>query len=67
MRSRAAASSIYAPGTNLLLLPIEYMTEVHDQVAATAEEFNCPGDLHVGTNIYGFIKVASAMFRQGSV
>lgn len=43
------------------------MTEVHDQVAATAEEFNCPGDLHVGTNIYGFIKVASAMFRQGVV
>ncbi|KAJ0407087.1 hypothetical protein P43SY_005360 [Pythium insidiosum] len=45
----------------------EYMYELHDRVAATADEFNAPGDLHVGTNIAGFLAVAQAMFRQGAV
>jgi glutamate dehydrogenase (NADP+) len=43
------------------------MTELHDRIAATAEDFNAPGDLHVGVNISGFLSVAQAMFRQGVV
>jgi hypothetical protein len=43
------------------------MSKLYDRVAATAEEFNVPGDLHVGVNITGFLSVAQAMFRQGAV
>lgn len=43
------------------------MYQLHDRVATTAEEFNAPGDLHVGVNIAGFLRVAEAMFRQGAV
>jgi glutamate dehydrogenase (NADP+) len=46
---------------------LEYMYKLHDRVAATAEDFNVPGDLHSGVNITGFMAVASAMFRQGAV
>lgn len=45
----------------------EYMNDLHDRIAATAEEFNVSGDLHVGANITGFLSVAQAMFRQGVV
>ncbi|KAE9025139.1 NADP-specific glutamate dehydrogenase [Phytophthora rubi] len=43
----------------------EYMYKLHDRVAATADEFNAAGDLHVGANITAFMSVAAAMFRQG--
>ncbi|KAE9210491.1 NADP-specific glutamate dehydrogenase [Phytophthora fragariae] len=45
----------------------EYMYKLHDRVAATADEFNAAGDLHVGANITAFMSVAAAMFRQGVV
>jgi glutamate dehydrogenase (NADP+) len=45
----------------------EYMYTLHDRIAATAEDFNAPGDLHIGANITGFLSVAQAMFRQGVV
>ncbi|CAI5704153.1 unnamed protein product [Peronospora farinosa] len=45
----------------------EYMYKLHDRVAASAEEFNASGDLHMGANITAFMSVASAMFRQGVV
>lgn len=45
----------------------KYMYELHDRVAATAEEFNAASDLHVGSNITAFMSVAAAMFRQGVV
>jgi glutamate dehydrogenase (NADP+) len=45
----------------------DYMRNLHDRVAATAADFNAPGDLHVGVNIAGFLAVAQAMFRQGAV
>lgn len=43
------------------------MYKLHDRVAATADEFNAGGDLHVGANITAFMSVAAAMFRQGVV
>ncbi|KAF1772348.1 NAD(P)-binding domain [Phytophthora cactorum] len=45
----------------------DYMYKLHDRVAASAEEFNAAGDLHVGANITAFMSVAAAMFRQGVV
>lgn len=45
----------------------EYMYDLHDRIAVTAEDFNAPGDLHIGANIAGFLSVAQAMFRQGVV
>jgi glutamate dehydrogenase (NADP+) len=43
------------------------MREIHEQCAATAEEFGVPGDYVAGANIAGFRKVADAMLDQGVV
>ncbi len=43
------------------------MTEIHRNCFETAEEYNAPGNLVVGANIAGFIKVADAMLDQGLV
>lgn len=43
------------------------MGKLYNRVAATAKEFNAPGNLHVGVNVAGFLSVAQAMFRQGAV
>ena len=43
------------------------MTGIHQQCSDAAEEYNQKGDLVVGANIAGFIKVANAMMSQGVV
>ena len=43
------------------------MTEVYEEVKATAKEFNTRGDLLAGTNISAFLKVANVMLSHGSV
>ena len=43
------------------------MTGIHKQCSDAAEEYNQKGNLVVGANIAGFIKVAEAMMDQGVV
>lgn len=43
------------------------MNETYDEVVSTAKEFNTRGDLHAGTNISAFLRVANVMLQQGSV
>lgn len=41
------------------------MTDLYDVVAETAEKLGRPGDIQMGANAAGFIKVADAMIDQG--
>jgi len=43
------------------------MTAIHKQCCEAAQEYDCPGNLVVGANITGFVKVANAMLAQGLV
>ena len=43
------------------------MTGIHAQCAEAAEKYGHGGDLVVGANIAGFLKVANAMLDQGVV
>ena len=43
------------------------MDAVYDQCRDAAEAYGCPGNLVVGANIAGFLKVANAMMAQGVV
>jgi glutamate dehydrogenase (NADP+) len=43
------------------------MITIHQNAARTAEEYGSPGNLVVGANIAGFVKVADAMLDQGIV
>ena len=43
------------------------MIEVHRQCADTAKEYGAPGNLVIGANIAGFVKVADSMLDQGLV
>ena len=45
----------------------QIMTGIHRQCSDAAEEYNQKGDLVVGANIAGFVKVADAMMSQGIV
>ena len=45
----------------------EIMIAIHKQCYETAEEYGQPGNLVMGANIAGFIKVADAMLDQGLV
>ena len=45
----------------------QIMTAIHKQCADAAEEYGQKGDLVVGANIAGFLKVANAMMDQGVV
>ena len=45
----------------------QIMTGIHKQCADAAEEYGQKGDLVVGANIAGFLKVANAMMDQGVV
>jgi len=45
----------------------DIMVEVHRQCYETAEEYDAPGNLVMGANIAGFVKVADAMLDQGLV
>ena len=45
----------------------DLMKQIHDNSYATAEEYGCPCDYVVGSNIAGFLKVANAMIEQGVV
>ena len=43
------------------------MVTIHKNISQASEEYGCPGNLVVGANIAGFIKVADAMLAQGLV
>ncbi|MCZ7640333.1 MAG: NADP-specific glutamate dehydrogenase [Verrucomicrobia bacterium] len=43
------------------------MVTIHQNAFNTAAEYGCPGNLVVGANIAGFVKVADAMLDQGVV
>lgn len=45
----------------------QIMITIHKNARETAEEYGQPGNLLVGANIAGFIKVADAMLEQGLV
>jgi glutamate dehydrogenase (NADP+) len=45
----------------------QIMTEIHRQCFETAERWDQPGNLVMGANIAGFVKVADAMLDQGLV
>jgi len=45
----------------------EIMKAIHRQAWETAEAYGYPGDLQVGANIAGFVKVADSMIDQGLV
>lgn len=43
------------------------MTELYEEVKATAKEFNTRGDLLSGASIAAFLRVANVMVAHGSV
>jgi len=43
------------------------MDNIYKQCTETAQEYGKPGNLVVGANIAGFLKVAKAMMAQGVV
>ncbi len=45
----------------------QIMHSIHDNCAATAEEYGAPGDYVLGANIAGFIRVAEAMNALGVI
>jgi glutamate dehydrogenase (NADP+) len=45
----------------------QIMNSIYDQCVAAAEEYGAKGNLVVGANIAGFLKVAEAMLAQGVV
>ena len=45
----------------------QQMSILYDEVKRTAKEFNTRGDLHAGTNIASFLRVADVMLMHGSV
>ncbi|MEA3224237.1 MAG: NADP-specific glutamate dehydrogenase [Thermodesulfobacteriota bacterium] len=45
----------------------QIMVNIHKNCFETAQEYGCPGNLVIGANIAGFIKVANAMLHQGLV
>jgi len=45
----------------------EIMNRIYEQSTGAAEEYGCPGNLVVGANAAGFLKVARAMLAQGVV
>jgi glutamate dehydrogenase (NADP+) len=45
----------------------QIMTTIHKNASNTAAEYGQPGNLVIGANIAGFVKVADAMLDQGVV
>ncbi|GAH86305.1 unnamed protein product [marine sediment metagenome] len=45
----------------------DIMIAIHQQCFDAAEEYGQPGNLAMGANIAGFVKVADAMLDQGLV
>ncbi|WP_298669567.1 NADP-specific glutamate dehydrogenase [uncultured Sphingomonas sp.] len=45
----------------------QIMRDIHDNCAATAEEYSSPGDYVLGANIAGFVRVAEAMRSLGVI
>ncbi len=43
------------------------MTSIHESTYETSKEYGAAGDLVMGANIAGFVKVADAMLAQGLV
>ena len=65
MQQNAARDSWTFEDTEKRLTDI--MVNIHDTCAATAEEYERPGDYVVGANIAGFVKVADAMLDFGVI
>ena len=45
----------------------QFMQRIGNRILRTCDQFRLGSDLEAGANIYGFLKVANAMTRQGSV
>jgi len=45
----------------------EEVSRIYRDTKATAQEFNARGDLFLGANVSGFLRVANAMLNQGAV
>mmetsp|Transcript_4884 Transcript_4884/g.6332 ORF Transcript_4884/g.6332 Transcript_4884/m.6332 type:complete len:506 (+) Transcript_4884:162-1679(+) len=45
----------------------KHVARIYKEVKATASEFNARGDLYVGGNIQGFLRVANVMMGHGAV
>ena len=45
----------------------EIMRDIHASCHATAEEYDAPGDLVLGANVAGFLRVAEAVHAHGLV
>jgi glutamate dehydrogenase (NADP+) len=43
------------------------MRDIHDECQHTAEEYGAPGDLVLGANVAGFLRVAEAVHAHGLV
>ena len=78
--SSLSSSLYFYPSTCVCSQPIQFhtgesldsrmeaaMTEIYEEVKATAKEFNTRGDLNSGTNIAAFLRIANVMLSHGSV
>jgi glutamate dehydrogenase (NADP+) len=45
----------------------EIMRDIHTRCHATAEEYGRPGDLVLGANVAGFLRVAEAVHAHGLI
>jgi len=61
------AQHIYWPREEVDRRLQEIMRAIYTSVSDTAKEYGCPGNLVMGANITGFVKVANAMLDQGLV
>ncbi len=61
------AQHIYWPREEVDRRLQEIMKAIYTSVSDTAKEYGCPGNLVMGANIAGFVKVANAMLDQGLV
>mmetsp|Transcript_10766 Transcript_10766/g.29716 ORF Transcript_10766/g.29716 Transcript_10766/m.29716 type:complete len:508 (-) Transcript_10766:3909-5432(-) len=61
----AVAHHLGAEMTDELLA--DHMGRIYKEVKSTASEFNARGDLYVGGNIQGFLRVANVMMGHGAV
>ncbi len=65
MQQNASRDSWTAEHTEARLA--EIMRDIHTGCAATAEEYDAPGDYVLGANVTGFLRVADAMLAMGVI
>src|SRR6266404_5708389 len=66
-RSYSITAAIWFPRRPICRALLRLMATIHKNAWDTAAEYGQPGNLVVGANIAGFVKVADAMLDQGVV